>query len=139
MSRARGHQHKRRHKRGRVTRSTLVTIRMAVTATRDDEAIESAKQLTHDGIIDMLGDRRRSGVRWRIFANDGDALAALDVLEGPSVHTEVDATVPRPVNPRTEVTRGHGSRADQYEQTRQFIIDHPGGALIVAECDAVLR
>lgn len=48
-------------------------------ASTDEGALEEAKKRTHDDLIAMLGDRRRSGVSWAIHEGDAaeKALGAL--------------------------------------------------------------
>jgi hypothetical protein len=44
-----------------------------------DDDLEEAKKRSHDLVIDMLGSRRRGGVRWQI-ARGADATTVLDKM-----------------------------------------------------------
>lgn len=80
-----------------------------------DEAVAAMQQKTHDGLIEMLGPRRRSGIRWRHVHGRAEAERFLSDMYGD----------------RPDLTWG----IDQY---RAFLAEHGDEAvLIVAECEAV--
>lgn len=49
----------------------------------DEDALEEGRMVTHDSLIDLMGDTRTGGVRWS-WAEGVEALAMLDVLESNS-------------------------------------------------------
>lgn len=136
---SRKHSHRRQPSRGRITRQNAIATQLAVTDDRDPESIELAKRTTHDQLIEGLGARRRSGVRWYIFDNDDpDALKAVEALERSGIHSESWRSDPPPQDDAT-FRFGEGSRAEQYEQTVGWIKEHPEGALVIATADGALR
>lgn len=75
----------------------------------DIDHVEEAKRQTHDGLIAMLGDRRRGGVSWRIIDN---VAGALDLI--------------------TKMREGADeSHLEQYDQLESLLTQH-GGVLVVA-------
>lgn len=139
MSKSRKHSHRRQPSRGRITRATAVATQIAVVDDRDPESIELAKRTAHDQLIEGLGARRRSGVRWYIFDNDDPAaLQAVEALERSGIHSERWRSDP-PAHPDATFRFGEGSRAEQYEQTIGWIKEHPEGALIIATADGSIR
>ncbi len=46
----------------------------------DEDALEEGRMVTHDSLIELMGDTRTGGVHWS-WAEGLDALAMLDVLE----------------------------------------------------------
>lgn len=134
---SRKHTHRRQPRRGRIT--TTVATTMAATEDRTDEALEAAKRLSHDRLVDNLGPRRRSGVAWFIYESDSpEAAELLDILEHKAIHSEAHLSVPQ-APPGVAIDLRAGSRAEQYAQTRDFLDEHPGGYLVVAEAQAVIR
>ena len=76
MSAARG---ERRHKRGGHGARLGSIVQMAWV--QDESLVEEAKTATHDGVIAQAGERRRSGVTWRIL----HGTEALNVLAMPAL------------------------------------------------------
>lgn len=80
-----------------------------------EEAIAAMRKQTHDGLIEMLGQRRRSGVRWRHIHVRAESERFLDDMYGD----------------RTDLAWG----TDQY---RAFLSQYGDeSVLVVAECDAI--
>jgi hypothetical protein len=79
------------------------------------EAIAAMQKQTHDGLIEMLGRRRRSGVSWRHVHGRAEGERFLDDMYGD----------------RPDLAWG----TDQY---RAFLAEHGDEAvLVVAKCEAV--
>lgn len=94
--------------------STEIAFMPGITVDKGD-AVTRLEQLTHDGLIEMLGPRRRSGIRWR------------------HVHgcVAIERWLIRAYSDRPDLI-GH---VDQYVA---FAVEHGDAAvLVVADCDAV--
>lgn len=136
---SRKHTHRRQPRRGRVTRSTTVATTMAATVDRSDEALESAKSLSHDQLVENLGPRRRGGVVWMVYESDSpEAAELMEALERKAIHSESNLTVPA-APAGVEVSVHEGNRAAQYAATRAFLAENPGGYLVVATAEALIR
>lgn len=106
----RGHPHI--HHAHSVKDSTF-GVQCAAVRDRDDEAaIELAKKRTHDNVVEMLGDRRASGISWTFHDPGEDASAVLAALENPT-------------------------DAQAIEDLRKFLDDNPRALLVVATAEEV--
>lgn len=92
--------------------ATMLTL----TATNTETEVSSAMTWTHDQLILSLGDRRRSGIRWRIH-HDHDTASALDAYYE---HSEE--------RPDLDPNNDPGAEAQQ----RAWLAGHPDAVLVVA-------
>lgn len=51
-----------------------------------DTDVDATKTITHDHLLELMGDRRRSGVTWRVYAGF-DAVEAIDAMVRDSTGT----------------------------------------------------
>lgn len=94
-----------------------VVLQLAAVEYRTDEAIAQARKLTHDRLIEGLGPRRRSGVRWR-EATGAAAISVVRDVDAKGVHE-----YPNPP--------GSGG----YQGLIRFLEECPDAVLVIAECD----
>lgn len=59
-----------RHAKAVTGDDVLLAWQLVATETGAEHEIERAKQISHDRVIDHLGEHRRSGVMWRIYTPD---------------------------------------------------------------------
>lgn len=88
---------------------TLYARYGAVSDVENAADLEECKKLTHDGVVADLGDRRCSGVTWRIYDPD----PGLEILELQSPTGE----------------------ARHVAELKSFLRDHPNGALVIATAE----
>lgn len=50
-----------------------------------DAALEESKKRSHDILIELMGDKRRGGVTWRIFSGDAATQTLATLFEGASL------------------------------------------------------
>lgn len=93
-----------------------VCLQFAAIEYRDEATLAEARRLTHDRLIDGLGDRRRSGVRWR-EATGETAIKVVQEVEAKGVTEYLDG--------------GSGG----YGGLIAFLRECPDAVLVIAEAD----
>jgi len=89
-------------------------IQPAATADREQRSIDYAMKTTHDMVIAMAGPARLSAVEWAIY--DSDNPSTFEMLD--QLHIEMG-----------------GGPEPALDGLRQFMAEHPAGALILATCE----
>lgn len=102
---------------------TGLTYAVALDGT-DEEAIEEAKQQTHDSLIKMLGPRRRSGVSWLLFSR----------VEGLQKLAAIEAQIAAGKGERTHYT---SDAVATLTALRTALAENATATLVIAQAQAV--
>jgi hypothetical protein len=99
-----------------------VCMTYGMTSSGDPTEIEEAKQVTHDQLIERLGDRRSGPVYWRIV---------------PPV--EVPGVLRTLAEQDTQVHyEGETTRDDAFASLRRHLLEHPDAHLVIAQAAATV-
>lgn len=93
-----------------------VCLQFAAIEYRDEATLAEARRLTHDRLIEGLGKRRRSGVRWR-EASGATAIEVVQEVEAKGTHEYLAG--------------GSGG----YSGLIAFLRENPDAVLVIAEAD----